>query len=152
MDGNAIKTLNENILSNKFLENLQEISLRNCKIERMSSDAFSQLKHLTHVSLANNKLLKLPPNLFVGNDDLKSIDFSSNQISSLIAYQLPPLVSLRKIDFSNNGLHAIHPKAFLNLGSSMEVLDLRENHLKTLVRETFFPLHQLKVHKVVLKD
>ena len=147
MDGNSFKFLNKETLGNKYLENLQEISLSSCNIERVSDKAFSTMKHITHVNLSYNKLVQLPADLFMGNTDLQTLDFSGNQISSLIAYQLPPLFSLKKIDFSSNRLKRIHPKAFFNLGPTIETLDLRDNHLQVLFSETFLHLHQLKVKK-----
>ena len=146
MDGNNLRFLNTETIPSSRLQNLQEVSLRHYRIQEVSEEAFSNFATLTRINLANNNLTKLPIDLLAGNDDLKILILSGNQISMLVAYQFPPLVTLRKIDLSNNVLRMIDSKAFLNLGSSMEVLDLRGNILRMVGRETFFPLHQLQVH------
>ena len=148
MDGNNLRFLTTETLQSSSLQNVQEVSLSDCKIQEVSEKAFSNFFTLTHINLANNNLTKLPTDLLAGNDDLKILILSGNQISKLVAYQFPPLVSIRKIDLSNNVLRMIDSKAFLNLGSSMEVLDLRGNILRMVGRETFFPLHQLQVHLI----
>ena len=145
MDGNNIRFLNSESLKSSSLNDLQEVSLRDCKIQKVSEEAFSNMLLLTHINLANNNLTKLPNNIFSGNDELKTLILSGNQISMLIAYQFPPLMSLKKIDLSNNAMRFIDPKAFMNLGTSVEIVDLRGNILRTIGRETFFPLHQLQV-------
>ena len=145
MDGSNIRQLTRDTLESSSIRDLDELSLSDCKIQKVSEEAFSHSLHLTKINLANNNLTKLPPRLFSGLDSLATIMLSGNQISMLAPYQFPPLASLRKIDISNNGLRVIDRKAFMNLGTSMEVVDIRGNILRTLGRETFFPLHQLKV-------
>ena len=145
MDGNPLRQLSKETLQSHSMQGLQEVSLSQCKIQKVSEETFRSCLHLTHVNLANNNLTKIPPGLFTGNDALQTIILSGNQLAMLVAYQFPPLLSLRKIDLSSNGMRMIDSKAFMNLGSSMEVVDLRGNILRTMARETFFPLHQLKV-------
>ena len=46
---------------------------------------------------------------------------------------------------SENGIDRVDRKAFMNLGTSLEQLDLSGNQLKLLEEETFRPLYGLQV-------
>ena len=53
---------------------------------------------------------------------------------------------------SENGIVSVDRKAFLNLGTSLEELDLRGNQLKLIEEETFRPLYGLQVYKLFTKS
>ena len=146
MDGNIIRYITEDMMKPGSLKSLQKLSLKDCKLQTVSDEALSSLPLLTDINLSNNNLTKLSTKIFTGNVHLVRLILSGNQISMLSAYQFPPLLSLKKIDLSNNGLGFIDSKAFMNLGTSVEIVDLRGNILRNVGRETFFPLHQLKVN------
>ena len=46
---------------------------------------------------------------------------------------------------SENGIESVDRKAFMNLGTSLEQLDLSGNQLKLIEEETFRPLYGLQV-------
>jgi len=144
LDGNYIKELSKDSFSSLGLIHLKKISLKDCKLQRIDEDAFSQLKVLTHVYLDNNNITKLPTKLFSSNDRLQVIGLSNNQIGSLVTHQFPPLMSLQKIDLSSSGLKSIDTKAFRNLGQSLGEVKLHDNLLTTVRGETFENLHGLK--------
>merc|ERR1719427_1899999 len=144
MDGNYIKELNKDSFSGVGLIHLQKVTLKNCNIGRLNENAFSKLKILTEINLAGNNISKLPSKLFDGNDRLQTLVLSNNQISQLLPHQFPPLRALKKIDLSNAGLKTINMKAFMNLGRSVEVIDLNGNHLQNIREETFITLQGLK--------
>jgi len=144
MDGNYIKELSKDSFSSVGLYHLQKISLKDCKIQKIHENAFSKLKILTEINLDGNNITKLPSKLFDGNERLRTIILSSNQISSLIPHQFPPLRALKKIDLSNTGLRTINMKAFMNLGRSVEDIDLHGNYLQNIREETFITLQGLK--------
>merc|ERR1719481_542832 len=137
LDGNYIKEIPKDAFSSLGLVHLQKISLKDCNIQRIHENAFSKLKILTEVNLASNNLTKLHPKTFDGNDRLHSLILSGNQISNLMPYQFPPLRALKKIDLSNTGLKTIDKKSFMNLGSSVEDVDLHGNRLRNIREETF---------------
>ena len=51
MDGNYIKELPRNIFYTAGLNDVQKISLSNCQIEKIHSEAFSKLNILTDLNL-----------------------------------------------------------------------------------------------------
>ena len=145
MDGNYIKELSKDSFSSVGLLHLNKISMKDCKIQKIDDNAFSKLKILTHINLDRNNISKLPAKLFDGNERLQSIILSNNQISSLVANQFPPLRALKKIDLSNSELRTINVKSFLNLGESLETVNLHGNQLQTVKEKTFTHLIGLKV-------
>ena len=72
LDGNYIKELSKDSFSSLGLIHLKKISLKDCKLQRIDEDAFSQLKVLAHVYLDNNNITKLPTKLFSSNDRLQA--------------------------------------------------------------------------------
>jgi len=144
LDGNYIKELSKDAFSSVGLLHLQKISLKDCKIQRLDENAFSQLKILSEINLEKNNISKLPAKLFDGNERLSTLSLANNQIQSLTAIQFPPLRHLKKLDLSSCGLRRINTKAFVNLGSSVETIRLHDNLLQNVRGETFENLHGLK--------
>ena len=144
MDGNYIKELSKDSFSSVGLLHLNKISMKDCKIQKIDDNAFSKLKILTDINLDRNNISKLPAKLFDGNERLQSIILSNNKISTLVANQFPPLRALKKIDLSNSELRTINVKSFLNLGDSLETVNLHGNNLQTVKERTFTHLIGLK--------
>ena len=147
LDGNFIKELPKDSFSSVGLKHLQKISMKNCKIQRIDENAFSELKIMTEINLDFNNISRLGAKMFDGNDRLQKITLSENQINSLAAHQFPPLKNLKTLDLSSNGLKNINMKAFMNLGQSMETIQLHNNQLQNIRGEAFENLHGLKVSK-----
>jgi len=144
MDGNYIKELTKDSFSSVGLLHLNKISMKDCKIQKIDDNAFSKLKILTDINLDRNNISKLPAKLFDGNERLQSLILSNNKISTLVANQFPPLRALKKIDLSNSELKTINVKSFLNLGDSLETVNLHGNNLQTVKERTFTHLIGLK--------
>ena len=145
LDGNFIKELPKDSFSSVGLKHLQKISMKDCKIQRIDENAFSELKILTEINLDYNNISKLPAKLFDGNERLLTLTLSENQLSGLAAHQFPPLRSLKRLDLSSNTIKKINKKAFMNLGVTLETVYLHNNQLQNIKGEAFENLHGLKV-------
>ena len=56
------------------------------------------------------------------------------------------------LKLSDNGLETVARKAFMNLGTSLEELDLSGNRLQYLQEQAFRPLYGLQVNSVILRQ
>jgi Leucine-rich repeat (LRR) protein len=142
MDGSYIRELGKDAFNSGHL---QKISLKNCHIQRIHEEAFSNLKIVMEIYLDGNNLTKLAPKTFDGNYRLKTLVLTGNQLESLLPYQFPPLPELKKIDLSNSGLKEVSKMAFSNLDKSVEEVDLSGNFLTYLREDTFLSLKNLKL-------
>jgi hypothetical protein len=82
----------------KIFKNLQDLTIRNCSLSRISQANLLPFHNLTHLCLAENIIKKIPKGTFYYNIHLKSIDISKNQIfhiDSNVFDHLPNLTSLR---------------------------------------------------------
>ena len=89
----------------------------------------------------------MPLKQFTGNPRLEELNIGHNNLEKLVAYQFPPLLSLKRLLLGGNSLSQIDPKAFLNLGTSLEELDLKENRLTTINEEAVRSLYGLQVKR-----
>ena len=80
MDGNYVKELPKNIFSSLGLNHLQKISFKNCNIQSLHENAFSDLKILKEINLQGNNITLLPPQAFQGNDGLRTLLLGDNNI------------------------------------------------------------------------
>lgn len=144
MDGNPLGGLDKDAFKSVGLLNLQKISLQKCDLKYVDDNAFRDLKILVDLDLSRNNITKLKPKTFDGNDGLQAVKFSFNPIGTLVAYQFPPLRNLKVIDVSNCDLELVDPKAFHNLGASVESINLNNNKLKYLEVDSFIALQSLK--------
>jgi len=143
MDGNYIKELPRNIFYTAGLNDVQKISLSNCQIEKIHSEAFSKLNILTDLNLEGNQISNLEPKTFDGNNRLEKLVLSKNNIPLLEDYQFPQLRNLKKLDVSKNGLEEVRATAFSYL-PNVEDIDLSGNRLRMLDHKAFLSLKKLK--------
>ncbi|XP_037323877.2 transforming growth factor beta activator LRRC32 isoform X1 [Pungitius pungitius] len=171
--GNDLATLDHGVF--RQLPSIKHLQLRQNNLEICSSDrerqdapgcvSFSSVPTLEILDLSDNQLRTLPADAFAGSP-LKSLDLSlnpgldmdrdsllglerslvhlllrENNISSL-STDLSSLTSLKHIDLSTNQLTAVPA---WNRDSSIESLNLQNNHLVTLEYSTMLALeHSLK--------
>lgn len=150
MDGNNLRILTKETFKTSKVRSLTDLSMTNCRLHLVSDHALLALTRLRTINLSNNNLTSLPTQLFQATDKLEEIILSGNQLTGLSPYQFPPLTVLRKLDLSHNIISSINNKAFLNLGHTVNTLDLRGNLLTTLHGQLLLPLY--KVQHVFLMD
>lgn len=138
---------------------LESISLRNCSLTTLPSDAFRHFKSLQQVDLSHNSLSHLSPSLFADNTKLRYLNLEHNALQHLVLWsdtvwevnlahcnlgsQLPAkalagLPNLRYLSLANNSLETIPQNS---LPAGLRKLDLSGNHI---VDVPVSELHRLK--------
>ncbi|XP_058250056.1 carboxypeptidase N subunit 2 [Hemibagrus wyckioides] len=132
LQGNMISKLDPGIFSH--LDNLEEVNLRDNKLEVLSSGLFpSNLKNLM---LKGNSLLQLSSSAFTNLHNLIYLDLSQNLLSSLPAELFQNLSSLERLDLSGNRLQELSSTVFRGL-FQISVIDLQKNNLTSLEADVF---------------
>ena len=99
--------------------------LKNSKIKTIAVTetlSIQELRNDTFIPLNDTGLIEL--------------SLAENSIGALPAYAFSPLPKLQLLDLSSNTMSSIHPKAFFNLQSLLE-LRLNENRLQEVESEVF---------------
>ena len=103
------------------------------------------MKKVKVLDLSSNNISSLPTNSFYGCVQLENLSLSNNQIERLIQSQFAPLNNLRLIDLSSNLLTSVDKNTFINLGTSLETINLEDNQLHTMSEVSLLPLTGLQV-------
>ena len=111
----------------------------------MLEDTFYNMKKVKVLDLSSNNISNLPRNSFYGCVQLETLSLSNNQIERLIQSQFAPLNNLRLIDLSSNLLTSVDKNTFINLGTSLEIINLEDNQLHTMSEVSLLPLTGLQV-------
>uniref|UniRef100_A0A1B6C0H1 TIR domain-containing protein n=1 Tax=Clastoptera arizonana TaxID=38151 RepID=A0A1B6C0H1_9HEMI len=131
---NKLNNLTKTVFSD--LRNLSQLDLRNNEITQIKSDLFSNLSKLKNISLQKNKFISLPHGLFLNNSQLEYINIYSNiQLKTLPNGLFANLTKLKTIGMEKCSVMAL-PSDLL-WGSSVKVLNLQENLLRTLPEDIF---------------
>lgn len=162
MDNNKIRIVDDYTFSNSS-EMLTQLSLKNNEITYFHWNNLKELIHLNQLVLQGNNLSYIPGEVFP-QTDIAYLDLSRNTISYVGQYAFDKLHKLRMLNLShnelqtldddmfcisqynpdlqiilsNNNISKIRPGAFPNIHS--ELIDLRNNSLKTVDEEVFMPI------------
>ncbi|KAM9766568.1 leucine-rich repeat-containing protein 3-like [Menidia menidia] len=90
------------------------------------------------VQCTSRNLEGIPPNL---PRDTVVLLLSSNRIRHVPQEAFADLHRLRELDLSHNALESVEPDAFQGASDSLQAVDLSNNHLSSLPRDTFGKLH-----------
>ncbi|XP_011062139.1 PREDICTED: leucine-rich repeat-containing protein 24 [Acromyrmex echinatior] len=142
MSGNNICHLPNNIFIHVRLTNLQRLYLRECRIDRIDSEALAGLTNLVELDLSNNMLAAVPSLSFTDTPFLRDLVLAYNPLKRIRSHAFKSTPNLVKLDLSHTQLVEIEAKGFRGL-EMLESLKLSNNELSTLHQGTFEPLNKL---------
>ncbi|XP_015186767.1 PREDICTED: leucine-rich repeat-containing protein 24-like [Polistes dominula] len=142
MSGNHVRSLPSNIFVRVRLTNLQRLYLRECRIDRIDSEALTGLTNLVELDLSNNLLSGVPSASFSNTPFLRDLVLAYNHLERIHSLAFKNTPNLVKLDLSHTKLIEIEAKGFRGL-ESLESLKLNNNELTTLHPGTFDPLNKL---------
>ncbi|XP_014604328.1 PREDICTED: leucine-rich repeat-containing protein 4B-like [Polistes canadensis] len=142
MSGNHVRSLPSNIFVRVRLTNLQRLYLRECRIDRIDSEALTGLTNLVELDLSNNLLSGVPSASFSNTPFLRDLVLAYNHLERIHSLAFKNTPNLVKLDLSHTKLIEIEAKGFRGL-ESLESLKLNNNELATLHPGTFDPLNKL---------
>ena len=142
MSGNNICHLPNNIFIHVRLTNLQRLYLRECRIDRIDSEALAGLTNLVELDLSNNMLTAVPSLSFTDTPFLRDLVLAYNPLKRIRSHAFKSTPNLVKLDLSHTQLVEIEAKGFRGL-EMLESLKLSNNELSTLHPGTFEPLNKL---------
>ncbi|XP_066518784.1 leucine-rich repeat-containing protein 3-like [Hoplias malabaricus] len=93
---------------------------------------------LKTVQCTSRDLEKIPANI---PEDTVSLQLASNRIIRIPSQAFKGLRRLQDLDISNNAIEVVEEGAFLGMSEGLRALDLSNNQLKGVPRETFARLH-----------
>ena len=147
----------------KPLQNLEEINLQDCNLERIEYGAMSQLENLkkvdlsknykllqnsegsenlsllnwTHLSIADNFIFDLPVNLLENfNETLTNLDISRNLLIELTTF--PIMTNLQNLILDDCNIKFIASDVFEHL-TNLEFLSIKRNRFVTLPSGIILP-------------
>lgn len=142
MSGNLIRHLPSNIFVDVRLTNLQRLYLRECRIDRIDSEALAGLTNLVELDLSNNLLTAVPSSSFTDTPFLRDLVLAYNPLEKIRSNAFKSTPNLVKLDLSHTQLAEIESKGFRGL-ELLESLKLNNNRLFKLHPGTFEPLNKL---------
>ncbi|KAL6435820.1 hypothetical protein ACFW04_005592 [Cataglyphis niger] len=142
MSGNEIRLLPSNLFVQVQLTNLQRLYLRECRIDRIDSEALAGLTNLVELDLSHNLLTAVPSSSFTDTPFLRDLVLANNPFDKIRSHAFKSTPNLVKLDLSHTQLVEIESKGFVGL-ELLESLKLNNNQLFTLHPGTFEPLKKL---------
>lgn len=139
---NDIRHLPSKIFVRVRLTNLQRLYLRECRIDRIDSDALAGLTNLVELDLSSNLLTAVPSSSFTNTPFLRELLLNHNPLVRIRSHAFESTPNLVKLDLSHTQLVEIEPKGFRGL-ELLESLKLNNNKLTILHPGTFEPLNKL---------
>ena len=111
------------------LSKLRELSITECNLRRMESDALAdQANTLTVLHLNQNLLDEVPTSALAQTNVLQTLGLYENNINRLVADSFSGL-SLVALDLHQNAINSLSVSAFAPLASSLETLNLRSTKM-----------------------
>lgn len=105
-----IPILKENSI--KDIENLDELTMQNCRIEKIEPGAFRNLPQLRKLSLKGNEIDYVPEGVF-NNLEISTLDLSQNRIRNIEAESLSNMPMLLNINLADNLIQSWNPRYFV---------------------------------------
>ncbi|CAG9562611.1 unnamed protein product [Danaus chrysippus] len=124
--------------------NLEELTIRNCKIIRIPGNAFEGLRKIKKISIRSknrewspNKYLELSLGTFNGLRELQLLDLGKNNLKNIPSEIFCPLENLQTLNLTNNRMKSIDRLGFgKSCGTGLRSLDISQNELKSLSEES----------------
>ncbi|XP_051172531.1 uncharacterized protein LOC127288873 [Leptopilina boulardi] len=139
---NSIVQLHNFSFSKVNLVNLQKLTLKQCDIETIETEAFKGLKIVIEIDLSGNSLKYIYPGTFFETHRLRVLLLNENYLESLENCLFDNLTYLQKVDLSRNRIQTIGEKSFQNL-PGLQTLLLNGNNITDLKLITFDKLPKL---------
>ena len=124
-------------------KHLEYLTLTNCKIGAVDSQAFTGLKDLQEVRMPNNMIGELDSALFKDQKKLRTLDLSHNSLQTLPKGVFDALGNITLLNLKHNKLERLHPEVFNNL-TKLQFLDISFNRLYYIHPVTFSHLPSLQ--------
>lgn len=130
------------IICNQF-PNVEEIFVDSSGFSRLDEHSFSNCEHFWLIFVSYNRLFEVPARTFASNPNLLFLYLRSNQIRTIDdeAFVGIPLESLF---LDGNQIETVKGSWFAPLNSTLQILDLSYNQIRTLSQNSFGQLGNLK--------
>lgn len=128
-------------------DTLEELTLENCKLTRITESMFRRLPSLAFVNLARNHIEDIHANAFVEQEDLEELILHHNSLKNISFDMFAKNLFIASLDLSHNpitkigfsedleleklSLNSCELTEFFDGPSSLSYLDLRNNHVKS---------------------
>ncbi|XP_014488231.1 PREDICTED: uncharacterized protein LOC106751714 [Dinoponera quadriceps] len=142
LSGNRFAHLPNNAFNEVHLVNLHKLTLRECGIESIDTQAFRNLRIIIEIDLSDNNIRSLQPGIFYETHKLRVLLLNQNRLRVLENDLFVNLTFLQKVSLSNNKLERIEERTFLNL-PNLHSLALDGNNFSTLQLQRFDGLPKL---------
>uniref|UniRef100_A0A6V7KD25 TIR domain-containing protein n=1 Tax=Bracon brevicornis TaxID=1563983 RepID=A0A6V7KD25_9HYME len=125
----------------KGLYSLQILKLEHNKIETLTDGCFSMLRNLHSLTLSHNRISRLEPSQAVGLGSLVQLFLDANRLHNVHRHAFINATNIEDFSLSGNSLSEI-PEAIRQL-SHLKTLDLGNNKIQKINRESFVGLNEL---------
>ena len=142
LSGCGLKTIREDLFSDLYM--LKDLDLAYNFVTSLEANRFRNLSNLVHLDLSGNGIHNLSERSFNGLSGLKKLSLQSNDLEIEVAAAIDifhPLKSLESLVLANGLSNTVDLEVFPLLFKplqSLKHLDLSENKIKELPRDTFF--------------
>ena len=137
LEDNRLRALPDGVFDGSH--SLEWLNLQGNQLTSLPAGLFDDLHSLEVLYLIENQLTFLPVGVFDGLYELEVLSLPGNHLTTLPAGLFDGLVydgvtRLQRLRLDSNRLTALPAGLFDNLASSLQILDLRNNHLVGLTR------------------
>jgi len=134
------------------LQNLQTLDLGKNRLSQVGHLYFTNLKRLRHLNLKRNRLTELLDGSFYGCQALESLNLESNQLTRVKAGPFFGLVALKELFLARNNISEIRESVWAYATSSVQLLDLSENHLGAIEKKHFAGANSMRTLRLAKNE
>ncbi|KAL1490371.1 hypothetical protein ABEB36_013080 [Hypothenemus hampei] len=144
--GCALKKINKEVY--RLLPYLSVLDMGDNEIKAIHADDLKDLANVKVLKLDGNQIFSLHDNTFSNQIALRKLTLARNELTKIGANAFVELYNLTELDLSYNKLEKIHDGAFEAVSSTLEILALSGNQLKTHTLKELGQLQALKELKL----
>ena len=151
-DKRKYTALTQSLLTSLGYENKDRamaLEIRNKNINSISPNAFDGYRNTRILDLGSNSIEKFSVDQFRQMESLEELSLAKNQLATLPGLGFSGLTNLVEVRVNGNFLTRITEEMFAGLEESVERIDLRDNQISTIDKDSFRRLKKLK--RVYLK-
>ncbi|XP_051171756.1 uncharacterized protein LOC127288386 [Leptopilina boulardi] len=145
-DNNNLEEINMRLFHK--VTNIFYLTIKRCFVQKITPNAFSELKKLLKLDLSENKLKDIYPETFNRLTALTKLDLSGNQLEILNDNIFQNLQQLKNLNLQNNKLTTIS-EFLLNKLYNLEEFNAAENLIAKIHEDAFIKL--LKLERINLQ-
>ncbi len=131
---------------------LRTLSLRKCKLEKVSPQMFKYLQELTQIDLSENVIKQLSDDVFLPLHSLKVLLLTHNQLGTFSPTYIHTNHGLHTLIIKQNHITTLSESVPQGLLHNIKHLDVAANKLQHLSNYTFHKLHLDKLEKLSLSE